>query len=151
MEYISKVLSAIKSQNAWLGGIISFVIPVITLFNYLFLFIIVDMITGIIASKKEGKIITSNCLRRTVTKMLSYFSVILLCHSLDLIMGDMLGDYTIMNIITGLIAFVELISNCENLYRITKLDVFLIITQFSLKKFIELFKVSPKDGQERAN
>lgn len=152
MNYLVKLFTGIKTSSSWLGGVFAFFLPVINTMNVLLILIITDLITGVCASKKEGHIITSNCMRRTVTKIIAYFSAILMCHCIDVIIGEMFGDFTFLKISAGIIAMTEAISVSENLYRITKLDAFYVLTQFSLKKFFSLFGIgAKKDGQEGTN
>ena len=152
MNYLLKIFAGLKTSSNWLGGVFAFFIPVTEVMDFLFLLIIFDMITGIMASKTEGKVITSNAMKRTITKILAYFGTVLICHCIDNIIGNMFGEFTFLKISAGIIAFTEAISNFENLYRITKLDVFYILTQFSLKKFISLFGIgAKKDGDKGTN
>lgn len=152
MNYLVKIFTSIKTSSSWLGGVFAFFLPVVNAMNILLILVIVDLITGVCASKKEGHIITSNCLRRTTTKILAYFSAVLVCHCIDVILGGMFGEFTFLKVSAGIIAMTEAISVSENLYRITKLDAFYVLTQFSLKKFISLFGIgAKKDGQEGTN
>lgn len=143
LKYLFGLFNMDKFSYALLGSMSSFLIPPLVMFKYLLLFIVIDLIAGIRASKKEGKEISSKNMRATASKAGSYFIVILLSHSIDLIMGNTLG-FKLMNILVGFIAFIELQSVIENLYRSTENEVFYTLSQFNIKKITEFFGINPK-------
>ena len=100
---------------------------------WFFIFIACDFITGISASIKEGKLITSNKMSRSVKKLLMYTMVIVLVHAID---KDMLTlvDLGLARICATIICGIELYSILENCYRLTGNKVFKVLTQFTIKK-----------------
>lgn len=75
--------------------------------------IMFDLITGIMASRKQGIPITSSGLRRTVSKMLVYeISIILAFITQKYLTGD---SVPVANIAAGFVGITELVSCMENL------------------------------------
>jgi hypothetical protein len=77
------------------------------------------MITGMWASKKEKKKITSSRMRRTVIKLLAYQFAIIFAFILE---TWMLDGLPVVNVITGLIGLTEGKSFFENIRRISGVD-----------------------------
>lgn len=74
--------------------------------------IVADMITGIIAAKKQKLPITSSKMRNTVSKGFIYSVVIICAHYMEThIMGSVLP---VTNIVATLISSVEMVSLLEN-------------------------------------
>ena len=119
-----------------LAGLFGFIEPISSLILWLLIFILVDMITGIWASIKEGKIITSHGLQKTVVKFLMYSMSVILLQGIDAYMLTFVECY-LAKIGCTLICGIELYSVFENCYRITGNDVFKILTQFAVKKIKE--------------
>lgn len=130
---MNKIFDIHKIWAYSITSIIAFLEPLWVLMLWFFIFIGCDFITGISASVKEGKIITSNKLSRTIKKMLMYCMVIVLVHAID---KDMLTlvDLGLARICATIICGIELYSILENCYRLTGNKVFKILTQFTLKK-----------------
>jgi phage-related holin len=80
------------------------------------LLVIADMITGIWASLKEGKKISSNGLRRTVAKTLAYQLTIVVSFIIETYLID---GIPVVKVVSGLIAITEGKSFFENMERIT--------------------------------
>ena len=116
-----------------IASIIGFLEPLWVLMLWFFIFIACDFVTGISASIKERKIITSNKLSRTIKKLLMYSMVIVLVHAID---KDMIVwvDLGLARICATIICGIELYSILENCYRLTVNQVFKVLTQFTLKK-----------------
>jgi len=114
-------------------SVMAFFEPLWVLILWFFIFVACDFVTGISASIKERKIITSNKLSRTIKKLLMYCMVIVLVHAID---KDMLVvvDLGLAKICATIICGIELYSILENCYRITGNKVFKVLTQFTLKK-----------------
>lgn len=75
--------------------------------------ILVDLITGVLASRKQGVKIQSSIIRRTVSKLLVYESAIALAY---LAQTYMLADIVpAASIASGVIGLVELTSCLENI------------------------------------
>lgn len=78
---------------------------------------VVDLISGIMASRKEGKKITSSGLKRTIIKTTVYELVIMLGFLTE---QYMTGDAVpVVKILAGFIGITELKSVMENLERIS--------------------------------
>lgn len=93
--------------------------------------VIADLITGIWASAKEKKKITSHRLRRTVIKTLAYMSAVLVAFILEKYLMD---DMPITKVVSGLIGITEGKSFFENLKRITGIDFWSqILTKLNLQ------------------
>ena len=130
---MDKVFDIHKIWAYSITSIMAFMEPLWVLMLWFFIFIACDFITGISASIKEGKIITSNKMSRTVKKLLMYSMVIVLVHAID---KDMLTivDLGLARICATIICGIELYSILENCYRLTGNAVFRVLTQFALKK-----------------
>lgn len=78
-----------------------------------FISIIVDLITGILAAKKRGEKITSAALRRSVSKLLIYETALLVSF---LVETYLLSDsIPITKLVGGILGSVEMLSIYENL------------------------------------
>lgn len=130
---MDKVLDIDKIWAYCLTSILAFLEPLWVLMLWFFIFIACDFITGISASIKENKEITSNKMSRTIKKLLMYTMVIVLVHAID---KDMLVivDLGLAKICATIICGIELFSIFENCYRLTGNYVFKVLTQFTLKK-----------------
>lgn len=81
----------------------------------------IDLLTGLIKSWNLGKATTSIGFRRTVTKLVTYVSIITGMYVLAHLLGHMYGgaDYSpLVNLTTGFLSFIELYSVFENIYAI---------------------------------
>ena len=90
-------------------------------------FVGADTITGVIAAKKRGDLITSKKFRAVITKYAGYGIGVLVAHVLQ---SQWFPDIPAMKIISGLIAYSELISIDENIKDITGVSLF----KFFIKK-----------------
>ena len=80
-----------------------------------------DFVTGILAAKKRGEIITSKKMRPTIMKGFGYMASILIAFVMQ---NVFLTDMEVMKIVSGLIAMFELKSLDENLTYITGKSIF---------------------------
>ncbi len=78
-----------------------------------------DFISGLWASLKEKKKITSSGMRRTVIKILAYYSAIIVAFVLE---TYLMQELPVVKVVTGLIGLTEAKSFFENLNRITGID-----------------------------
>lgn len=142
---MNKVFDIHKIWAYGISSVIAFFEPLWVLMLWFFVFVACDMVTGISASIKERKTITSNKLSRTIKKMLMYTMVIVLVHAID---KDMLVvvDLGLAKICATIICGIELYSILENCYRITGNRVFKVLTQFTLKKIEKETGVKIKKG-----
>ena len=130
---MDKVFDIHKIWAYSITSILAFFEPLWVLMLWFFIFIACDFITGISASIKERKIITSNKMSRTIKKLMMYSMVIVLVHAID---KDMIiwVDLGLARICATIICGIELYSILENCYRLTGNAVFKVLTQFVLKK-----------------
>ena len=129
---MSKIFDIHKLWAYLIASIMSFFEPIGVLLLWLFIFVMCDMITGMIASSCEGKIITSRKWVKTIGKLFMYSMTISLLHGIDVDM--LIIPVGLAKICSTLICGIELYSILENCYRITGNRVFKILTQFTLKK-----------------
>lgn len=130
---MNKIFDADKIWAYCITGTLAFFEPLWVLMLWFFIFVAVDMISGVSAAIKERKIITSNKLSRTIRKLAMYCTVIVLVHSIDTYMMTLV-NLGLARICATIICGIELYSILENCYRITGNRVFKILTQFTLKK-----------------
>lgn len=91
------------------------------------LLVVIDLILGVWAAKKEGYTITSRSMRRSVPKLAVYVATVAILYLIDTFL---IGDIKILGydvdplsrMATALIGAVEGKSLFENMYRITKVD-----------------------------
>lgn len=125
---------------AFWGGLMSFLTDINTALLGLLICLLVDTITGFWAAPYRGKKRTSNGLSRFVTKLITYITAVIIMHVLEVLVFP---DYAVTmkiqlaRIICTAICGLEIYSTLENLYDITKLDVFKYLTQLSSKKIQE--------------
>lgn len=102
-----------------LGVILVVTLPIRSTLIAVSLLVMADLITGMWASLKEGRKITSTRLRRTVVKTLAYQSAIVVAFLLE---TYLISDMPIVKVVSGLIGLTEGKSFFENLRRITGID-----------------------------
>lgn len=83
--------------------------------------VMMDFITGMVAAKKRGELITSKKMRPTVMKGFGYMASILIAFVVQKVF---LTEIEVMKIVSGLIAMIELKSLDENLLDITGKSLF---------------------------
>jgi len=95
-------------------------------------FIIADLATGIWASKKAGRKITSRRLRDTIDKAFVYNVSIILAFLIEKYM--MKDAFPILRVVLGLISLAEFKSVSENLHEITGIDLYKKAVKYLKKK-----------------
>lgn len=65
-----------------MGGVAAFFAPLPLLIFWIFIFVIADMITGMLAAKQRGELLTSKKLKRTLSKLICYMTIILLARGI---------------------------------------------------------------------
>ena len=130
---MEKILDIHKIWAYLISCTIGFLEPLWVLMLWFLIFISCDAITGISASIKEGQIITSHKLQKTIKKLVMYCMAIILMHSIDVYMITLI-DLGLAKICASIICGIELYSIFENCYRITGNRVFKVLTQFTVKK-----------------
>ena len=130
---MNKIFDLDKVWAYAIAGIVGFFEPLWVLMLWFLIFVACDTVTGVWASVKERKIITSNQLRKTIVKLMMYSMTIVLCHAIDVSM-IVFVDIGLAKLVAAVICGIELYSILENFYRITGNKVFKTLTQFTLKK-----------------
>lgn len=91
------------------------------------LLILIDAITGVLASRKEGRSITSAGFRRTVSKLFSYNGAIALCFLVEAFMID--GYFPLSKIAAAAVGITELKSVLENIDKLNGNPIFKAIIE----------------------
>ena len=128
-----EMLASEKIIYALLVGTTGFFAPIWVLVLWMTIFVIFDLISGIMAAKKRGELLKSSKLRRTINKLVWYFAAVLLAHGLDSGILSFI-DLHLAAFTAAIICGVELYSVLENAYCITENRVFWLLTQFTTKK-----------------
>ena len=119
---------------AYLGAaLLGFFEPIYVILLWMFIFILADMVSGMYASLKEGKILESHKMQKTVVKSITYSTSVILLHGIDMYMLTII-DCGLARIGATIICGIELYSILENFYRATGNVVFKVLTTFVLKK-----------------
>jgi hypothetical protein len=92
-------------------SIISFFAPLALMYHTFFFAVMLDMITGMIASKKRGEKIESRKMRKTILKLLVY---ILVASAFYMFQMAVMPAVPFINLVFGLIIITELKSMTEN-------------------------------------
>ena len=101
-----------------------------------------DLVTGLYAAHKRSEKISSNGIRRTVTKTLAYMAAIICSHVMNLYFLD--GVIDSVKIVSGLIAVTEFQSLMENLSSILKFDLWAaVLDKLQGKKIVPELKEQP--------
>jgi len=88
---------------------------------------VADLITGIMASRKEGKKITSSGLKRTIIKTTVYELVVMLGFLTE---RFMVGDsIPVVKVLAGFIGLTELKSVLENIERISGMPIIKLLIE----------------------
>jgi phage-related holin len=128
-------------------GLFAYFTPIRNIIILMFLFIIFDLITGVIAARKRGEAITSEKMWNTVHKMLISIALVILLYSVD-------KEFNIINIvsthkITGLfVVGFELWSILENAVQITNNSIFRALKKFMHDKVEEKTGVDMEQKEE---
>jgi len=103
---------ALKWIEAGLISLAAIFAPIQSLLLSTGVMIFIDLVTGLLAAKKQAIPITSSGLRRTVTKMFVYEAVLCLAYIAEHYMSNILP---FVKMASGMITIVELTSVYENL------------------------------------
>lgn len=123
---ISK-LGMVLTQTNWFVKVFMFVLafcmPIKDFAHLSLIFVLADLITGLIASRKRKDKITSRGIRATLGKVFSYLTIIMLVHLFERFIME--TNYLhLVNIVTGIIVLAEFKSITENLEDITGNKIF---------------------------
>lgn len=92
-------------------------------------FVAADTITGVFAAMRKGEDVTSKKFRAMFPKLVVYGVSVLVAH---VIQQQFFSDFPALKIVSGLVAYSELISIDENIHKATGVSLF--------KFFIEKMK-----------
>jgi len=101
--------------------IIVYFSPVFPVLFGLGFIVLTDFVTGMLAAKKRGEVISSRKMRPTVTKGIGYMAAILVAHTFE---KSFMPDLNCLKIVSGLIALIELKSLDENIKDLTGKSLF---------------------------
>lgn len=111
----SKLTSLISFVWGWAlmgaGTILNFFLPAREMFHVLFLFLMVDMTTGLLASRKNKQAFTSDKMRSSFYKLLVYLVVLCLVF-----IAEKVIDFSItLKVLFGIAYAIELVSVVANM------------------------------------
>ena len=133
-DYFVNLFEAEKLPYAAALWFLSIVAPYETMIWSILFFIVFDMITGILAAKKLGKVLESRKLRNTVRKFGFSILCVYAASRIDMHMG-LSGLLSLANGFCILIIGNEFYSTLENMAIINPENrIWHILTQFTLKK-----------------
>lgn len=117
-EFILKILMAL----------VVYLTPLFEPLTIIFVFVTVDFVTGIIASRKRGIPCSSRRLRISVTKLVCYMSAVMLSFMLQKTFN--LDWFVVYKYVGALICVIEFISILENFAVITEHPFFMKLIKF---------------------
>lgn len=141
-----RMLASEKIIYALLVGTSGFFAPIWILILWMTIFVMFDLVSGLMAAKKRGELLESRKLRRTITKLTWYFIAVLLAHGLDVCVIP-LDDLHLAGFMAAIIGGVEIYSMLENAYCITGNRVFRLLTQFTTKKIKDITSIEIDKGE----
>lgn len=131
LSFYSQILTLMKTKFTILLQVIGvFLLPIKFLIILIIVIIIVDMISGIWKSKKQGIPFTSNRLSHTISKIVLYCGALIIVYGLDIaLLGEFIALFTTIKLFLtkGLACFlitVEIVSFHENFEGITGVNLF---------------------------
>ena len=119
-----------------IAAMVSFFEPVGVVLLWMLIFVLADMFAGMFASLKEGRHLESHKMQKTIVKVITYSTSVILLHGLDTYMMTFM-DCGLAKIGATIICGIELYSILENFYRATGNVVFRALTTFTLSKIKE--------------
>lgn len=127
-----------KAVYAVGGAIYSFTQDIHTAMLGLLLCIGIDTLTGFWAAPYRGQMRESAKLSRVVMKIITYFSAAIMLHVAEMMILPtyVAGTLELARMAFTLFSALEIYSTCENLYSITGLKAFRILT-LNFKKKVE--------------
>ena len=109
----------VKLAAAAPASVLAFLAPLQTLGYALGFFVLVDLVTGVWASKRAGEAITSDRLGASVRKSLVYLIAVVVAHVAEVYV---IPEVPVLKVVSGIVASTELLSVYENLTRISGVD-----------------------------
>ena len=143
-----KYLDINRIWSYLIASLASFFEPVSVVILWMLIFIFADMLAGMYASLKEGKHLESHKMQKTVVKVITYSTSIVLLHGLDTYMVTFM-ECGLAKIGATIICGIELYSILENFYRATGNEVFKVLTRFTLNKIKDTTGVEINGGKKR--
>lgn len=125
---------------------IAYFTPIAEMVHVMLIFLVLDTISGIWASLKEGGKIESNKLRKTVLKFLWYTLSVMAAWMMERTFR--LSWTSLASLTAGFICFVELKSIFENVTRITNEPIFRRILKLLKRKSTETISEITDDPDE---
>lgn len=126
-------------------SILSFFAPLQLMYHTFFFVVMLDMITGMIASKRRGEKIESKKMRKTILKLLVYILVASAFYAFQM---AIMPAVPFINLVFGLIIITELKSITENCDSIFKVKTFTRIYEFVNNLFDKFMKKEPEKEPE---
>ena len=137
------------------GAIVSFTQDIHSAMMGLLLCMCIDTITGFIAAPYRGQIRESSKLSRFVTKIITYFASAIMLHVAEnlVLPTYVAGTLELSRMAFTIFCMLEIYSTCENLYAITGLRAFQILTLNFKNKVEESvgIKVPKVDNHDKTN
>jgi len=132
-------LDLLTKGLTWVG---LFLVPIQATMLSIGVLVLLDLITGLWAAHKNGEVITSQGIRRTVSKTLAYQMAVIASFIME---QQFLMGIPVVRVVSGLIAVTEFKSLMENITKITGLDFMKeMIGKFQGKKIIPESKETSK-------
>lgn len=129
------------------GALVAFTQDIVSAMIGLIFCVAVDTLTGFIAAPYRGQVRKSAKLKAVVGKIITYSTAIISLHVLEKLIfpdyGTALG-LQLARCGCTIFAALEIYSTLENLYDITGLKVFKLLTQFTLEKATQVSGVDIK-------
>lgn len=122
------------------ASVLAFLASLHTLGFALGFFVLVDLVTGVWASKRAGEAITSDRLGASVRKSLVYLIAVVVAHVAEVYV---LPEVPVLKVVSGIVASTELLSVYENLTRISGVDF--------KRRIAEWLKPTQADKGERSD
>ena len=109
-----------KGAPPIIASMLALLLPVQTVLLGTVILVLADLATGIWASRRQGVPITSDRLGRSIRKLFVYLTAVVTAQVAEVWMLD--GGVPLVKVVAGLICSTELLSNYENLTRISGVD-----------------------------
>lgn len=103
--------------DATVAAMVALFTPLLTIMGSMVFLVLCDLVTGILKAKKQGELITSYGIKRTVAKLGVYLLVILMSHVTELYLTQ--GTIPVLNVVASIIGITELKSCVENINILT--------------------------------
>jgi len=100
--------------------LIFFFSPIVAILIATGVLVFTDLFTGVFAANKRGEKIDSKKMARSISKIIFYFTAIILSRMMETVFFP---SIPIASITSGYIALIEFKSNIENISSITGLDI----------------------------